>query len=68
MSGGGDYTLDPDTELMVRFSEGDDEAFSRIVENFQRQVFGIIYRYIGHSSQAEDCAQEVFLRLYRMRK
>lgn len=68
MSGGKDYRLDPDTALMVRFTEGDDDAFERIVENFQRQVFGLIYRYIGQSSQAEDCAQEVFLRLYRMRK
>lgn len=67
MSGGKDYTLDPDTALMVRFVAGDIVAFERIVENFQRQVFGLIYRYLGQSSQAEDCAQEVFLRLYRMR-
>ena len=67
MSGGKDYTLDPDTALMVRFVAGDTVAFERIVENFQRQVFGLIYRYLGQSSQAEDCAQEVFLRLYRMR-
>jgi len=62
-----DYALDPDTRLMRAFSRGDDSAFDRIVENFQHKVFGIIHRYIGRSADAEDCAQEVFVRLYGMR-
>ncbi len=53
---------------MVRFAAGDDGAFDRIVENFQRQVYATVYRYIADAGQAEDIAQEVFLRLYKMRR
>lgn len=63
-----DYAADPDTRSMMEFAAGGDEAFDRIIENFQRQVYGTIYRYVGDRHLAEDCAQEVFLRLYRMRK
>lgn len=63
-----DIPSDPDTQLMIRFASGDESAFDRIVENFQRQVFGIIHRYTGDAAAAEDCAQEVFLRLYKIRK
>lgn len=62
------YSDDLDTRLMMRFAAGDDAAFEQIVEGFQRQVYGVIHRYLGGSPAAEDCAQEVFLRLYRMRK
>jgi len=63
----GDYLSDPDTQLMVRFAEGDERAFDRIVENFRNQVFGIIHRYVGDWAAAEDCSQEVFLRIYRLK-
>jgi len=59
---------DYETRLMVRFAGGNDSAFDEIVERFQGRVFGIIHRYIGNSEYAADCAQEVFLRLYRMRR
>ena len=63
----GDFSTDPDTTLMIRFAAGDEAAFDKIVANFQRQIFGVIYRYIGDWALAEDCAQEVFLRVYRMK-
>lgn len=53
---------------MIRFAAGDDRAFDQLVEAFQRQVYGVIYRYLGNSAHADDCAQEVFVRLYKMRK
>lgn len=69
MSGGrAPYSDDPDTRLMMEFAAGDDTAFDQLVENFKRQVYGTIYRYIGDAHRAEDCAQEAFLRIYRMRK
>ncbi len=64
----GGFVEDGDTRLMMRLAAGEEGVFDEIVERFQRQVYGVIYRYIGNSSMAEDCAQEVFLRLYRMRK
>lgn len=59
---------DPDTLLMMRLAAGDDSVFERIVANFERQVYGIIYRYMRDRALAEDCAQEVFLRIFKMRK
>jgi RNA polymerase sigma-70 factor (ECF subfamily) len=53
---------------MLRLAAGDDSVFERIVSSFERQVYGIIYRYIRDRAQAEDCAQEVFLRVFKMRK
>ncbi len=63
-----DYSFDPDTKLMVAFAAGDDSAFEKIVERFRRQVYSTIYRYIADANQADDCSQDVFLRLYRMRR
>lgn len=61
------FAEDPDTRLMMAFAAGEDAAFDRIVKAFERQVFGITSRYLGNTPGAQDCAQEAFCRLYRMR-
>ncbi len=53
---------------MREFAAGSEEAFNKIVKNFERRVYGTAYRYVGNRQAAEDCVQEVFLRLYRMKK
>jgi len=45
--------------------EGDDLAFGHLVEQYQRPVFSLCYRMLGNSKEAEDAAQESFLRAYR---
>lgn len=44
---------------------GDDEAFSMLVNAYQGPVFNLCYRILGNSAEAEDAAQESFLRAYR---
>ena len=44
--------------------QGDDEAFSRLVEQYQRPVFNLCYRLLGTPMAAEDAAQEAFMRAY----
>jgi RNA polymerase sigma-70 factor (ECF subfamily) len=44
---------------------GDDEAFGRVVESFQGPVFNLCYRMLGDPAEAEDAAQETFLKAYR---
>lgn len=56
-----------DAELMRRFGEGDDEAFRRIVERHERPLLGFFWRRCLDRALAEDCVQEVFLRLVRHR-
>lgn len=43
---------------------GDRRAFSRLVEAYQRPVFNLTYRMLGNVEEAEDAAQEAFLRAY----
>lgn len=43
---------------------GDKGAFSRLVQAYQRPVFNLTYRMLGSSEEAEDAAQETFLRAY----
>lgn len=43
---------------------GDKRAFSRLVEAYQRPVYSITYRMLGNPEEAEDAAQEAFLRAY----
>lgn len=44
---------------------GEREAFDRLVERYQRDVYRLCYRYVNNHHDANDMAQEVFLRAYR---
>jgi RNA polymerase sigma-70 factor (ECF subfamily) len=52
---------------MRRFGEGDDAAFHRLVERHQKPLLGFFWRRCLDRALAEDCVQEVFLRLVRHR-
>ena len=45
--------------------QGDDEAFTKLVETYQTPVFNLCYRMFGEPELAEDAAQETFLRAYQ---
>lgn len=54
-------------ETIDRCLAGDMEAFSRMVQSYERPVYGFIYRILRHtrhSMSAEDAVQEVFLKAY----
>jgi RNA polymerase sigma-70 factor (ECF subfamily) len=44
--------------------KGDRPAFMRLVDAYQRPVFNLCYRMLGDAAEAEDAAQETFLRAY----
>ena len=52
-------------ELMVRLGTGDRNAFEVLVRRHQRSVLNFIYRFLGDQIEAEDLAQEVFLRVWQ---
>lgn len=60
--------LDAATRKMLRVKMGDAEAFSQLVEEFQDRVVGILYHLVGNADEAEDLAQEAFLRVFRSRE
>jgi RNA polymerase sigma-70 factor (ECF subfamily) len=54
-----------DEELMARIARSDARAFEVLIRRHQRRILNLIYRSIGDLMQAEDVAQEVFLRVWR---
>lgn len=59
---------DPDIRLMLRVRDDDQAAFGELVERYQRRLVAVMHHLVGHADEAEDLAQEVFLRVYRTRK
>ena len=54
-----------DTELVERCRRKDSEAFSILVDRHKRMVFSCAYRMVGDEQEAEDIAQDVFMRVYQ---
>jgi len=54
-----------DAELVAAAQRGDQEAFTGIVRRYQRIVYGIAYGLTRNTSDADDLAQETFLRAYQ---
>lgn len=44
---------------------GDREAFGRLVERYQRDVYRLCYRYVNDHHDASDLAQDAFLKAFR---
>lgn len=59
---------DPDVRLMLAVAEGDAQAFEELVLRYQCRLVNVLEHLVGSRDQAEDLAQEVFLRVYRARQ
>lgn len=53
-----------DRELVLRTRRGEVEAFAEVVERYQQTVFNVCYRMLGERMEAEDLAQDTFIRPY----
>jgi RNA polymerase sigma-70 factor (ECF subfamily) len=56
---------DADLELVRRVQAGQKNAFDLLVRKYQHKVFAIISRYVHNHAEAQDVAQDTFLRAYR---
>ncbi|HHC71281.1 MAG TPA: RNA polymerase sigma factor RpoE [Thiotrichales bacterium] len=54
-----------DSELVRRVQAGDKAAFDLLVRKYQHKIVKLISRYIHDPSEAQDVAQETFLKAYR---
>ncbi|MEZ6119034.1 MAG: sigma-70 family RNA polymerase sigma factor [Pirellulaceae bacterium] len=61
-------SLDPDARLMMRVRNDDAAAFEELVRRYQNRLLHVLRNLVGSQQQAEDLAQDVFLRVYRARK
>ena len=50
---------------VLQAQQGSDEAFTNLVETYQKPVYNLCYRMVGEPEEAEDAAQETFLRAYQ---
>ena len=63
------YALrDPDVRLMLEVRDDDAGAFEELMLRYQGRLVTVLGHLVGNRDQAEDLAQEVFLRVYRSRK
>ena len=51
--------------LIERCRTGDDIAFSELVDRYKNLVYGMVFRMVSDRSQADDLAQDVFLKVHR---
>jgi len=59
---------DPDVRLMVQVRAGNAAAFEELVARYQARLITIFEHMVHKRDQAEDLAQEVFLRVFRARE
>jgi len=59
---------DPDVRLMIQVRDDVRGAFEVLVDRYQDRLLGVLTHLVGRAEEAEDLAQEVFLRIYRARK
>lgn len=55
----------PHQDLVARTLGGDQSAFAELVDEYQSAVYNLCYRMLGQAHDAEDAAQEAFVRAYR---
>ena len=51
--------------LFEKAQAGDLDAFEALLRSYERQVLGTALRLLGRREDAQDAAQEVFIRLFR---
>lgn len=51
--------------LLGRAKAGDIPAFEQLIEGYQKKVFNIAYRMLGNYDDANEIAQEVFIRVFK---
>ena len=59
---------DPDVRLMLQVRSGSAVAFEELVQRYQNRLLTILEHLVGNREQAEDLAQETFLRVFRARE
>jgi len=60
-----EYRKYTDEELILMFQSDDVEAFNEIVFRYKNKVVNFLYRYTGDRDEAEDLAQDTFIKVFR---
>ncbi len=52
-----------DRELYYAAKRGEETALARLIETYQQPIYALCYRMLGNRTEAEDAAQEVFIKM-----
>ncbi len=56
--------MEDDGKLASRCLGGDSDAWETLVRRYQRQVWNIAYHFVGRAAEADELAQEIFVRVF----
>jgi len=56
---------DNESNWLIEAQNGDSQAFTHLVETYEKPVYNLCYRMLWNVQDAEDAAQETFLRAYQ---
>lgn len=54
-----------DIEIVEKVLKGDIDAFSEIIDKYEKMIYNLAYRIFNNASDAEDITQEVFIKVYK---
>jgi RNA polymerase sigma-70 factor, ECF subfamily len=57
-----------DVQLMLDVKGGDEQSFELLLQRYRTPLVNFLFRMVKNREQAEDLAQEVFIRVYRARE
>ena len=60
-----DMTEQTDQQLVERVQQGDKRAFDLLVLKYQHRILALVTRFVHDSHEAQDVAQEAFIKAYR---
>jgi RNA polymerase sigma-70 factor (ECF subfamily) len=57
-----------DAVLVRAFQKGDKAAFDKLVRKHKDKLFNLVYWFLGDYQEANDCAQEIFIKVFKSLK
>ena len=54
-----------DARILRGLRSGIEGAYEELIDRYEQQIFGMVYRLLGNQSDASDVVQEVFLKVFR---
>ncbi|MGI6153013.1 MAG: RNA polymerase sigma factor [Christensenellaceae bacterium] len=52
-------------KLITLAQAGDGQAFSELIERYEKRIYGIAYKFMRNDADSKDAAQEAILKMYR---
>lgn len=59
------HSVDLDQQLVLRVQQGDKSAFDLLVIKYQHRIVHLVNRYVKDPTEAQDVAQDTFIKAYR---